>query len=362
MSEEQAAPVTDKPVTNPLHAENTTTIEHAVSKLIPEPEAKAPVSPTSEPEEIAELEEEEETTAEEPKSEDSDSEDEEETPEEEDDYEPEDTPEAEGEEAPDFYAVKIDGEEYEVSLDELRSGYQRQKDYTKKTQALAEDRKATTAKSAQLEQLHNEYLNQAQLANELLNRDLKVYEGVDWEGLKQTDPIAFMQKRIELQDLQSQQNNLQEQAQQAQKMRQDTQAQEFQEYVKGQQEAVNAQFPDWKDTDKREEHQTKLAAFARAEGFTDEELASVVSARDLKILDMARKFSEMKKSQKGAAKKVRPAIRKVAKAQSKPAKGTSRRKKVEARQESLRKSGSLRDAAALMYEMQTQKAIRKQRG
>jgi hypothetical protein len=362
MSEQETAPVTDKPVNNPLHAENITTLDHAVSKLLVEPEAKAPASPEAEPEEVAELEEEEETTAEEPKSEDSDSEYEEETEEEGSDYEPEDEPQAEGEKEPDFYAVKIDGEEYEVSLDELRSGYQRQKDYTKKTQALAEDRKVTTAKSAQLEQLHNEYLNQAQLANELLNRDLKVYEGVDWEGLKTADPIAFMQKRIELQDLQSQQNNLQEQAQQAQKMRQDTQAQEFQEYVKGQQTAIAEIFPDWNDTDKRTEHQGKLASFAKDQGFTDEELASVVSARDLKILDMARKFSEMKKSQKGAAKKVRPAIRKVAKAQSKPAKGTSRRKKVEARQESLRKSGSLRDAAALMYEMQTQKAIRKQRG
>jgi hypothetical protein len=37
--------------------------------------------------------------------------------------------------------VKVDGEEREVSLDELRDGYQRQSDYTRKTQDLAAERK-----------------------------------------------------------------------------------------------------------------------------------------------------------------------------------------------------------------------------
>ena len=43
------------------------------------------------------------------------------------------------------YYVKIDGEEQEVTLEELRNGYQRQADYTRKSQALAEQRKAYEA-------------------------------------------------------------------------------------------------------------------------------------------------------------------------------------------------------------------------
>ena len=38
------------------------------------------------------------------------------------------------------YVVKIDGEEQQVSLNELQDGYQRQADYTRKTQELAEER------------------------------------------------------------------------------------------------------------------------------------------------------------------------------------------------------------------------------
>jgi len=40
----------------------------------------------------------------------------------------------------DGYTVKVDGVEEQVSLDELRDGYQRQSDYTRKTQELASER------------------------------------------------------------------------------------------------------------------------------------------------------------------------------------------------------------------------------
>ncbi len=40
----------------------------------------------------------------------------------------------------DKYSVKIDGEVHEVTLEELQNGYQRQSDYTRKTQELAAER------------------------------------------------------------------------------------------------------------------------------------------------------------------------------------------------------------------------------
>jgi len=45
-----------------------------------------------------------------------------------------------GEPVGDGYTVKVDGVEERVSLDELRDGYQRQADYTRKTQELASER------------------------------------------------------------------------------------------------------------------------------------------------------------------------------------------------------------------------------
>ena len=56
-----------------------------------------------------------------------------------------DTPEAAvteevSEEPGELYAIKIDGEEQQVSLEELQQGYQRQADYTRKTQEIAVER------------------------------------------------------------------------------------------------------------------------------------------------------------------------------------------------------------------------------
>jgi hypothetical protein len=51
------------------------------------------------------------------------------------------------------YEVKVDGKKVKVPLSELVSGYQRQADYTQKTQALAEERKRFETENATLKRL-----------------------------------------------------------------------------------------------------------------------------------------------------------------------------------------------------------------
>ena len=79
--------------------------------------------------------------------------------------------EEEPEETP-TYRVKVDNEEVEVTLDELLQGYSRTKDYTKKTQALAETRKAIEAEKARIEeakQLRDTYAQRLQVIEEMLS-------------------------------------------------------------------------------------------------------------------------------------------------------------------------------------------------
>lgn len=350
----------EAPKGNPLQKDNTTTLEYAVAKLMKEPEK---VIPESEPEAAAEEvredtpEEEEEEVTEVTESEASDIEDEEES--EEDAQATSQEDEADDEEELKYYNVKLDGEEFEVTLDELRNGYQRQKDYTKKTQALAETRKATQAKQEELDKLHETFMHQATLANELLNRDLKAFEKVDWEKLKTEDPVAFMQQKIELQEVQERQKELIAQAAQAVQFQNKTKQEAQQKAVQEEQSRITEAFPEWHSEDKRNEHQIKIADFARKHGFTDEELATVYQARDLVILDKAMKYDELQSNRKTAIKKKRPPVRKIVKPGVKKPKGESRRKRVTARKEQLRKSGSLRDAAALMDEMRRSNAIAK---
>jgi len=54
---------------------------------------------------------------------------------------PDSSVEVSQEPAGESFTVKVDGSEEQVSLEELRDGYQRQSDYTRKTQELASERK-----------------------------------------------------------------------------------------------------------------------------------------------------------------------------------------------------------------------------
>ena len=53
------------------------------------------------------------------------------------------------------YTIKVDGEESQVSLEELQDGYQRQADYTRKTQELADERKRLQQAEAIVSSLEN---------------------------------------------------------------------------------------------------------------------------------------------------------------------------------------------------------------
>jgi hypothetical protein len=76
------------------------------------------------------------------------------------------------------YTIKVDGEELEVGIDELKNGYQRQADYTRKSQALAEQRKETEAiqsERMQLEQERQMYANGLQMLQEQQSAKLKAF-------------------------------------------------------------------------------------------------------------------------------------------------------------------------------------------
>jgi len=354
----QAQPATT-PVAQLGESERTDTLQAAASRLVKEPEQSAPLE--QEPEDSAEpLETEEsadettddggDTTSEEGESDEDEGEDEAEGESD------------EGEEELQYYVVKVDGEEIEVTLDELQSGYQRQKDYTKKTQSLAEQRKVYETKAAEADTLQQQYLQQAQLANELLNRDLVKYQKLDWEDMKVNDPVGYLQKQIEVGEIRQQQAQLQQQAQAAYEHNQKAQAEARNQQLEMERKEALRLFPDWKDSEKAATQKAALVDYGRTIGYSDDELGSIVNARDLVILDKAMKYDAMLNTKKGISKKAAPpAIRKRVKSKGLAPKGANQAKSIGEKRDTLRKSGSVRDAAALMMEMRSSKAIQKPR-
>lgn len=98
---------------------------------------------------------------------------------------------------------EVDGQE--VSLDELKLGYLRQADYTRKTQAAAEQRKA-----AEAQQQNYESSLQALLA--AAGADLSRFQNVNWEGLAVQDPGQYQQAKAMYEQAQSTYNLIRGQA------------------------------------------------------------------------------------------------------------------------------------------------------
>jgi hypothetical protein len=249
------------------------------------------------------------------------------------------------------YTIKVDGKEYEVGIDELKSGYQRQADYTRKSQALAEQRKETEniqSERKQLEQERQMYANGLQMLQEQQTAKLQDFDKVDWETMKEEDPYQYMLKKDEYRDAQERVNNA---AQQQALIQQEQQAASNQvrgQFVQQEYARLVAALPEWNDKDST--IKKDIQEYATSVGFRPDEINQLADHRSVLVIKKAMEFDKLTK--KVAPK--RKAVKKVPKVQ-KAGRGTSKEETaIEAtnkKRARLRKSGKQDDAASLFYDM-----------
>jgi len=249
------------------------------------------------------------------------------------------------------YTIKVDGEEFEVDIEELKNGYQRQADYTRKSQALAEQRKETEqiqSERMQLEQERQMYANGLQMLQEQQSAKLQEFDKVDWDTLKTEDPYQYMLQKDEYRDAQERANNVaqqqvliqQEQQQTAQKARAHFVQQEYSRLVDA--------LPEWNDKDST--IKKDIQEYATSVGFRPEEISQLADHRSVLVIKKAMEFDKLTKKvapKKKAVKKV-PKVQKSGRGNSKEDAATEVAKKKRAR---LKKSGKQDDAASLFYDM-----------
>jgi len=248
------------------------------------------------------------------------------------------------EEQPQTFRVKAAGEEKDVTLDELMQGYQLGADYTKKTQELAEMRKANEQEQMVIQEskkLRDQYAQRLKAVEELL---LQGDSQEDLAALKENDPIGYAvkvaeqtEKREQIEAVRAEQNRLaqQQQAEQSQAM---------QNFVAQEAQKLTTILPEFSDTTKGEQLRNEIRNYGKSVGFTDNELAHVYDHRHVLTLHKAMMYDKLQKSKPSVKKKVAEAP-KMAKAGTKIKTGN---RDVQRKQmDRLRKSGRKEDAAAL---------------
>jgi hypothetical protein len=247
---------------------------------------------------------------------------------------------------PQTFTVKVDGQEVEVTQEELVNGYSRQQDYTRKTQELAQQRKTIEQQQAELAQrdaIYSQLLPkmEAQLKGELANEP-------DWNALYEDDPVGYVrekqlwdEKKEKLNAVTAEQQRLQQEA----LIKQQQQIAQFVEY--GNQKLLEI-IPEWQNPEVATKEKLAISEYAvNTLGYTPEEIQQVYDYRALLGLRNAWlnsktvEATKKKPTQKAPARVARP--------------GTTNRPKtttpVKRAKQRLAKTGKTSDAAKVFEQL-----------
>lgn len=201
------------------------------------------------------------------------------------------------------FLVKVNGEEIEVTQEELLRGYQREADYTRKTQSLAEERKAVEAERVKIQeanQLRDQYAQRLQIIEQMLSQQPEE----NLEALKETDPIGYAVKVAEQQQREKQLQAVQAERVRIAQQQQAEQAQLLSKHVSQEAEKLAQAIPDFADKEKGETVRKEIRNFAKSIGWSDQELSSVYDSRAVLTLWKAMQYDKLTNSKPEVTKKV----------------------------------------------------------
>jgi hypothetical protein len=200
--------------------------------------------------------------------------------------------EQEGEtEAEPSYTVKIDGKDAKVPVSELVKGYQRQTDYTKKTQQLAEERRELESVKAEREH----YTEQLERVKALLEQAQP--KEPDWDTLAQQDPAGAFRLKLQFDRNRDQLRAVEAEQAKVRAAQEADEAKSNAEFVAEQAKLLADAIPEWKDTATAKKEKANMVEFGSKHGYTPEELGQVTDHRAVVLLRKAMLFDQMQAKQ-----------------------------------------------------------------
>lgn len=252
---------------------------------------------------------------------------------------------------PDTIKVKVAGEEVEVTLDELARGYSRQADYSRKTQQLAEERKAFHAEAEAIRQERAQYATLLGALQQQLQSTAQIEQQPDWDRLYEEDPINAT--RLERQWRKVQEDRVAKMS--AIKAEQDRLNQTFEQQTAEQMKAILVEqasrlpevIPEWKDEKVATEGKKQLRDWLVNQGLNEVEINSLHKAEHVAILRKAMLYDQgQRKAQ--AAVKPQQVMRPVKPGSQASAPGNRSVSDVTRAKQRLAKTGTVNDAASVL--------------
>ena len=196
------------------------------------------------------------------------------------------------------YTVKVNGQELDVTLDELRNGYSRDADYRQKTEELSNQRKNFQSESEKQRQDYSQKLNELNqrlsTAQQNLNAEIN---SADLDRMYDEDPTEAARVERKLKKKQDALNQSLQQAQAEQK-------EQFSSFLQDQQRKLVSKMPEFSDPAKASNLKANMKSTLNNYGFNDQEVAQVYDHRIVMLVNDAMKYRSMQNSKPNIAKKI----------------------------------------------------------
>jgi len=257
------------------------------------------------------------------------------------DAETDDEAQDEQDEGNSLYTVVIDGKEQKVTLQEALAGYQRQSDYTQKTQEVAERSKAIQDQEQQIAAMRSQYEASINMLAQEMSRYLP--QEPDWEKLHQDDPINFPIIEKQWRDYKANVSAVQQEQARLQQEATQREMQQRQQIIEEGTKYIFEKMPEWKDQAKWTDARGKLREYGQKIGYSEDELNAALDPRAILVLEKARRWDSLQGNRPQPQKAAAPKPMRAGTPASSPRKQTDVMKV----KQRLKSSGSVDDAAAL---------------
>ena len=256
-----------------------------------------------------------------------------------------------------LYKIKVGDQELEVTLDELKNGYSRQQDYTRKTKKLSEDRtqvddlqKSLTRQNEEAKIRRDQYEKQL----EVLSQHLKTTENnVDLDRLYQEDPAEYVRQKAEIDRRKEMMEATRQEQQRVMAEKQKEHEKTYNAYLEKERKLLAEKLPIYGDKDKGPTFVKNLTDYAKSIGYTDQEISMLVDHRAVLMLANAYRYNKLRNS-KVKDKKVVKTPRVVSSSSPKVQDDNDNVKRIRSKKASLKKTGSVKDAVSVLQELYSQ--------
>ena len=197
-----------------------------------------------------------------------------------------------------LYSVKVNGQEEKVNLNELLAGYSRQKDYSTKTNQLAEERRnlenERTKTQTEIEAVKQERDKYATQIKSFLKQDKE--EDIDWDKAYNEDPIEYVRLKAESDRKKEIRQKAEIELKSIEAKQQKEKEEQYKQYVTSQSALLEEKVPEYADPVKGDKLKLGVKNYLNEIGFSDQELSMLTDHRTVMVAIEGMKYNQLKKA------------------------------------------------------------------